>query len=306
MNGVHAVVLAAGAGVRFGGSKLTADWAGGPLLDGALRAAMAAPVDGVVVVTGAHGASVAAAVDAFARVQAIPMRTVACADHAAGMSASLRCGLAALPTDATAAFIFLGDMPRIPAGLPDRMLATLAGGARAAAPTMGGALGHPVLVSRALFDAFSRAGDGAGGRILRDLGDALARVPVTDEGVLADVDTPADLVRLQARSGSGGASRTAAALEAADETVMRSERVRRSPAAARQKDRDMKLSARNQLEGTVVALIKGAVNGTVRVDIGGGMILTSNITNEAIDELGLAEGDAVTAFVKASDVLIGK
>lgn len=48
------------------------------------------------------------------------------------------------------------------------------------------------------------------------------------------------------------------------------------------------------------------MNGTVRVDIGGGMILTSNITNEAIDELELAEGDAVTAFVKASDVLIGK
>ena len=68
----------------------------------------------------------------------------------------------------------------------------------------------------------------------------------------------------------------------------------------------MKISARNQLPGTVVAVAHGAVNGTVKVDIGNGTIVTSSITDEAILELGLREGDSVTVLIKASDVLIGK
>ncbi len=68
----------------------------------------------------------------------------------------------------------------------------------------------------------------------------------------------------------------------------------------------MKISARNQFSGTVSAISPGAVNGTVKVDIGGGHIVTASITEEAIADLGLAEGDRVTVLVKASDVLIGK
>ncbi|WP_242096234.1 MULTISPECIES: TOBE domain-containing protein [unclassified Sphingomonas] len=68
----------------------------------------------------------------------------------------------------------------------------------------------------------------------------------------------------------------------------------------------MKISARNQIAGTVTAITPGAVNGTVKVDIGGGTIVTASITEEAIEELGLAKGDTVTVIVKASDVLIGK
>jgi len=68
----------------------------------------------------------------------------------------------------------------------------------------------------------------------------------------------------------------------------------------------MKISARNQLTGKVVAITKGAVNGQLKVDIGGGNIITSSITEEAIADLALAVGDTVTVIVKASDVLIGK
>lgn len=68
----------------------------------------------------------------------------------------------------------------------------------------------------------------------------------------------------------------------------------------------MKISARNQFAGTVLAVDPGAVNAAVKVDIGGGNIVTSSVTNEAIADLGLAPGDTVTVFVKASDVLIGK
>jgi molybdopterin-binding protein len=68
----------------------------------------------------------------------------------------------------------------------------------------------------------------------------------------------------------------------------------------------MKLSARNQISGSVTAITPGAVNGTVKVDIGGGNVVTASITEEAIQDLGLKIGDPVTVIVKASDVLIGK
>jgi molybdopterin-binding protein len=68
----------------------------------------------------------------------------------------------------------------------------------------------------------------------------------------------------------------------------------------------MKLSARNQLKGTVVAVTKGQTTAHVRIDIGGGVIVTSSITNEAVDDLGLAVGDAAVAVIKASDVMVAK
>lgn len=68
----------------------------------------------------------------------------------------------------------------------------------------------------------------------------------------------------------------------------------------------MKISARNQLPGTVVEIHPGAVNGTVKVDLGNGLVVTSSITEEAIADLALGVGDSVTVLIKASDVLIGK
>lgn len=68
----------------------------------------------------------------------------------------------------------------------------------------------------------------------------------------------------------------------------------------------MKLSARNQLPGRVVSVTRGQTTGHVQIDIGNGVIVTASITNEAIDELALAPGDAATAVIKASDVMVGK
>jgi molybdopterin-binding protein len=67
----------------------------------------------------------------------------------------------------------------------------------------------------------------------------------------------------------------------------------------------MRLSARNQLKGTVVEVKRGATTSHVRVDIGGDKIVTSSITNEAVDELGIKGNDDVTVVIKASDVMIG-
>lgn len=66
----------------------------------------------------------------------------------------------------------------------------------------------------------------------------------------------------------------------------------------------MKLSARNVLPGTVVAIVTGAVTSHVRIDLGGS-IVTAAITNEAVAELGLVVGAKASAVIKASDVMVG-
>jgi molybdopterin-binding protein len=66
----------------------------------------------------------------------------------------------------------------------------------------------------------------------------------------------------------------------------------------------MRISARNQLKGSVVEVTKGATTSHVRVDIGNGQIVTSSITNEAVDDLGIKAGGKVTVVIKASDVMI--
>ena len=67
----------------------------------------------------------------------------------------------------------------------------------------------------------------------------------------------------------------------------------------------MKISARNVLPGTVVEVTKGATTAHVRIDLGNGVIVTAAITNEAVDELGLAPGMTAHAVIKASSVMIG-
>lgn len=68
----------------------------------------------------------------------------------------------------------------------------------------------------------------------------------------------------------------------------------------------MKLSARNVLSGRVVDVHKGATTANVKVELVPGLVMTSSITNEAVDELALKVGDSVSAIIKSSDVMIGK
>lgn len=70
------------------------------------------------------------------------------------------------------------------------------------------------------------------------------------------------------------------------------------------KEPTMRISARNAIKGKIVEVNKGATTAHVRIDIGGGTIVTSSITNEAVDELKLAVGGEAYAVVKASNVMI--
>ena len=67
----------------------------------------------------------------------------------------------------------------------------------------------------------------------------------------------------------------------------------------------MKLSARNQCKGTVVDIQAGAVNGIVKIDIGGGNVMSATISMAAIKELGLEVGKEAYAVVKATSVMVG-
>jgi molybdopterin-binding protein len=66
----------------------------------------------------------------------------------------------------------------------------------------------------------------------------------------------------------------------------------------------MRISARNQLKGKIVEIKKGATTAHVRIEIGNGVVITSSITNDSVDELGLKVGSPASAVIKASDVMV--
>lgn len=185
--GLEAIVLAAGAGRRFGGGKMLAPWRGAPLIHAALRSASAAPVRSVTVVLGADADAVEEAVRAFPA--PCPVQLVRAEDWALGLSASLHAGAAALPPGTLAAFVFLGDMPRVPASVLSPLAEAVLSGAPAAAPVFEGRRGHPVVLGRELLAKLhTLTGDTGARRLLEDV--PIAEVECLCDGVVFDIDTP--------------------------------------------------------------------------------------------------------------------
>lgn len=67
----------------------------------------------------------------------------------------------------------------------------------------------------------------------------------------------------------------------------------------------MRLSARNILSGTVIAITKGATTAHVKIEVGSGAIITASITNDSVDALKLEVGKPAYAIIKASNVMVG-
>jgi molybdenum cofactor cytidylyltransferase len=187
----QAIVLAAGAGTRFGGGKLLADWRGRPLVLAAVETALAAPVEAVIVVLGCEAKRVA---KVLAGVTDARLRLVVADDWADGLSASLRAGVANLPADSAGFLLFLGDMPLIPPDLPPKVLAALENGAPAVQPLHGETPAHPVGFSAALYGELSRlSGDAGAGALLRARPDVV-RLSCGEVGAVFDIDRPADVI----------------------------------------------------------------------------------------------------------------
>lgn len=81
-------------------------------------------------------------------------------------------------------------------------------------------------------------------------------------------------------------------------------RAKTAGGAPQTKETIMKISARNQLAGTVEAVKKGAMNGHVALKLPDGSVIKGSVTNEAIEELGLVEGAAALAIAKSTDVIV--
>lgn len=188
---VASLVLAAGAGKRFGGRKQLAPLEGRPLLDHALAIAGAAGTDLTVLVLGAHAEEVEGAIELG------DARVVRCPDWELGRAASLGAGLAALPADVDAALVTLGDEPYISPAAGARLLAARRPGLAALRAAYAGRPGHPVLIERELFGPLSApAANRSPGQILAAAGVEL--VACDDLGLSVDIDTPADLAELTA------------------------------------------------------------------------------------------------------------
>lgn len=192
---LDAIVLAAGAGRRFGGGKLLARFEGRPLIAGALDAALSAPVRAVVLMTDGDLALAAVARDHALRCgRGEALRVVVVDDAAEGMAASLRRGVASLSPDSQGVFVFLGDMPRIPVEAPSALARRFARDTDLLAPGHEGRRGHPVLFGAAWFPALAAlSGDRGAQGVLQAAGERLDLVDGFDAGVLFDVDHVADL-----------------------------------------------------------------------------------------------------------------
>ncbi len=190
-----AIVLAAGRSSRMGtANKLTETVGGVPMVRHAVAAALGSQADPVVVVTGHEAAGVRAAL------AGLPVVFAHNAAYADGLSTSLRTGLAAIPADADAALVLLGDMPLVRAADCDRVLAGLAReNALIAMATSGGGRGNPVAWSARLFPELRATEGDAGGRALMSrYADQLVDVEIGDAAE-TDADTPAALADVRQR-----------------------------------------------------------------------------------------------------------
>ncbi|HEV7921004.1 MAG TPA: nucleotidyltransferase family protein [Thermoanaerobaculia bacterium] len=195
---ISAIVLAAGQATRFGQCKQLMPLAGRTLIEHVLHNLRHSSADEVVVVLGANAEEIRA------RVPFGEERLVLNPSYAEGMSTSIQAGLRSLPEAAQAAMIVLADQPFVTTGTYDALLdAYRASRASIVAPTYNGIRGNPVLVDRALFAELMNLRGDAGCRSI--FGDhPMMKVAVDDQGVVTDIDTPADL---SAHGGSDLAAR---------------------------------------------------------------------------------------------------
>jgi len=194
---VAAVVLAAGSSRRMGRNKLLLALGGESVLRRAVRSAVDAGLDPVIVVLG-HDADRAG--EELAGLRCLPVLNP---DHARGMNGSIRAGIAAVPRAAIAAVVALADMPLVSSAMLVELVARYrAGVTPLVASIYGDVLAPPMLYDRALFGELGALdGDGCGKRVVkRHRAEALT--VAWPPAALVDLDLPEDYERV--RAGLGG------------------------------------------------------------------------------------------------------
>ncbi|MCC9075465.1 putative selenium-dependent hydroxylase accessory protein YqeC [Litorilinea aerophila] len=193
-----AIVLAAGEGRRMGRPKQLVPVDGEPMVARAVGTVLAAGPSAVLVVTGAHGEQVQAALASWQAVAGTSLRLVPNPRWAEGQASSMRAGLLALDEAIQAALFLPVDQPLLSSRLLRQMYRCWQAGAPLVTPRVDGQIrGAPALFDRALWpELLAVQGDVGGREVLRRHQHQAATIPVQPEE-LQDVDTPEDLARLR-------------------------------------------------------------------------------------------------------------
>jgi CTP:molybdopterin cytidylyltransferase MocA len=196
---VGGVLLAAGAGTRFGGPKAVVRLDGETLASRGARVLADAGCAPVVVVIGARADAVRAAIDVGGA------EVVENAAWASGMGSSLAAGLAALRGRCAAAVVALADQPLIGPEAVRRLVTAWRAGATVAVATYGGSPRNPVLLDAAVWDdALAAAGGDRGARdLIRTRPDLVTAVACDDVAAPTDIDTPDDLAAIAISTRNG-------------------------------------------------------------------------------------------------------
>ncbi len=196
---VAGVILAAGRSARMAPrNKLLETIGGRPVIACVAEAALASGAKPIVVVTGFEAPRIA---------EALRGLDVACVhnpDFAAGLSTSLRAGLAALPAASDGALVLLGDMPFVEAPDLAALIAAFAAKDRnlICVPARHGRRGNPVLWGAAYFPEMMRLGGDAGAKLLLEVHrEHVIEVEASTDGIFADIDNFSDLARLKTQAG---------------------------------------------------------------------------------------------------------
>jgi len=189
---IAAIILAAGSASRMGQLKQLLDWGGRPLVRVVAEHALAARLDRVLVVVGAAGDAVAAAL------AGLPVDIVENPAYTQGQSTSLRAGVIALGPEVGAALVLLGDQPFVTSAIVEQLVgAWRASDAAIVAPLYRGQRGNPVLFARAVFAELMAIQGDQGARAILAADPARVRTVLFDDDLpLADIDTPEDYERL--------------------------------------------------------------------------------------------------------------
>jgi len=192
---IWAIVLAAGESRRMGTQKLLLPFGDATVIESVVLTALASRVDRVLVVLGADKG------DVREELEPLGIDLVVNENFAEGMLSSVQAGFRALPADAEAAVVMLGDQPFLPARVVDAVVdAFQRSGKGIVVPTFQGRRGHPVLIGLKYRDAVL-ALDPADGlrRLMQAHPDDIFEAAVEDANILRDMDVPEDYASELAR-----------------------------------------------------------------------------------------------------------
>ena len=195
---IGALLLAAGQSRRMGGpNKLLAEVDGTPMVARVAQRLLASRARPIIAVLGNQAEAVDAAIGK------LPVERIRNPEFAEGLSTSLKCGIAALPSDLDGALVCLGDMPLLTGRHLDRLIAAFnpLEGRAIVVPVRRGKRGNPVLWSKRFFPEMTElAGDVGAKHLIGEHAELVAEVEMDDDAVLVDIDTPEALDALRRKT----------------------------------------------------------------------------------------------------------